>query len=187
MRAAVGQPGSLEREGWPSKCGGDVEGSEAGHEGSYARRAVPRGGGSCGVAVLRITDTWKRMVAHSVSTWWEVHCGAALKGHSALVAPADSAAPVWSRMCPGECNSLPGQPPPVPFPTGCSSPGTSPKPLLQPSPQGPLAFSGSCQCIQGLLGHSPVPVTSESNCATDQSRMRVQEGLEAEADSSMLF
>lgn len=68
MGAAVGQLGSLERKGWPSKCGGDVEGNEAGHEGLNARRAVPWVGGSCGVAVLKIIDTWKRTVAYSVST-----------------------------------------------------------------------------------------------------------------------
>ena len=90
---------------------------------------------------------------------------------SALVAPWGSAAPVWSRMCPREGQGLPASPrsfllwlvaPPL---------RTSPSPYHS-RPRGPLAL-WLLLVPAGALGAE----TSESHCATDQSRMRAQEGL----------
>lgn len=158
---------------WISKC----QVSWAGRQG---KRVLCRESNAMGWAA-----TWKSVSAQRVNAWWEVLWW--LSESLSTGGPGDSAAPVWSRMCPADHKSFPGQPQLLPSLTGCSSPGTSPKPLPQPCPQRPLAFSGCWQCMQGLKGHSPVPVTSESYYATDQSGMRVQERREGEADGSMFF
>lgn len=63
------------------------------------------------LVVLRTGDPWKRMSVKRVSGWEQVGFGAAPKyalGGVSGGSLGDSAAPAWSRMCPGECGSLPG-------------------------------------------------------------------------------
>lgn len=132
------QPDSLQREGEASKW-------TVGWAVMQSVKAVCPG--SCDGAALRMADSWKRMSAERVTTWWEVHRGAVLRG----------------------CFSCGG-------PWGPSRPS-----LVQEDER---AFLASPHMPQG---HSRVPVTSESYCAAHQSGMRVQEGMEEEAGSSMFL
>lgn len=65
------QPDSLQREGEASKW-------TVGWAVMQGVKAVCPG--SCDGAALRMADSWKRMPAERVSTWWEVLCGAVLRG-----------------------------------------------------------------------------------------------------------